>query len=246
MLTLADRLQEVRDLIERAESGVGRDRGCVELVAVSKSHPPEAILEALEAGQFVFGESRVQEARVKVPALPSRARWHFIGHLQTNKIRHAVVLGFELFHGIDSLNVARELNRIAGETGAHPRLLLEVNVAGEASKFGFAPSALRAQLEEILAFDRLQIEGLMTIAPLAPDPEQSRRHFAALRALRDQLQTEFAISLPQLSMGMSGDFQVAVEEGATMVRVGSAIFGARKTPNGTRGGANSGNTSSGA
>ena len=227
MSTLVDRLAAVRSQISAAAHQAGRAADDVELIAVSKTHPPESVIEALDAGQLLFGESRVQEARAKIPLLPGRARWHFIGHLQRNKIRHALALGFELFHGIDTLEIAQDLNRIAGEVGAFPKLLLEVNVAGESSKYGFSPAKLRAQLEELLALDRLQIEGLMTIAPLAPAAEASRPHFVTLRQLRDTLQTEFRLPLPQLSMGMSGDYIVAVEEGATLVRVGTAIFGTR-------------------
>jgi hypothetical protein len=226
MMSLAERLIEVQTVIAGAAAHAGRGADEIELVAVSKTHPPEAIVEAIEAGQLLFGESRVQEARAKIPLLPGRARWHFIGHLQRNKIRHALPL-FELFHGIDSLEIARDFNRIADEAGVFPRLLLEVNVAGEASKFGFSPEKLCAQIEELLALDRLQIEGLMTIAPFAPEAESSRPHFVALRELRDRLQTEHRLPLPRLSMGMSGDYAVAVEEGATLVRVGTAIFGTR-------------------
>jgi pyridoxal phosphate enzyme (YggS family) len=227
MSTLAERLDAVRHAIAEAATRAGRPAQEVELVAVSKTHPPEAVVEAIDAGQLLFGESRVQEARAKVPLLPGRTRWHFIGHLQRNKIRHALALGFELLHGIDSLEIAADVNRIAREVGAFPKLLLEVNVAGEASKFGFSPAKLRAQMEELLAFDRLQIEGLMTIAPLAPKAEDSRPHFAALRTLREALQTEFRVPLPRLSMGMSGDYAIGIEEGATLVRVGTAIFGTR-------------------
>lgn len=227
MSTLADRWEAVCTEIAAAAARAGRAADDIELVAVSKTQPPEVIAEALEAGQRIFGENRIQEARAKIPLLPARARWHFIGHLQRNKIRHALGLGFELLHGIDSLETARDLDRIAREVGAFPKLLLEVNVAGEASKFGFSPAKLRAQMEELLALDRLQIEGLMTIAPLAPKAEDSRPHFVALRDLRDAVQTEFRVPLPRLSMGMSGDYAVAIEEGATLIRVGTAIFGTR-------------------
>jgi pyridoxal phosphate enzyme (YggS family) len=227
MDTLVERLNTVQRRIAEAAARAGRAPGDIELVAVSKTHPPEAVHEALDAGQNLFGESRVQEARAKIPLLPGRARWHFIGHLQRNKIRHALGLNFELFHGIDTLDIARDLNRIADETGAFPKLLLEVNVAGESSKFGFSPAKLREQMEELLALDRLQIEGVMTIAPLAPTAEASRVHFVKLRELRDALQTEFRVPLPRISMGMSGDYEVAIEEGATLVRVGTAIFGTR-------------------
>jgi pyridoxal phosphate enzyme (YggS family) len=228
MTTLSDHLGIVRAAICEAASRVGRSDEKIDLVAVSKSHPPEAIEEAIAAGQFVFGESRVQEARAKIPLVSGRACWHFIGHLQRNKIRQALALGFELFHGIDSIEIARELDRVAAEAGVFPRLLLEVNVAGESSKFGFSPEELRAALEGLLALERLQIEGLMTIAPFAPEAEASRPHFAALRALRERLQSEFNVQLPRLSMGMSGDYSLAVEEGATLVRVGTAIFGTRR------------------
>jgi pyridoxal phosphate enzyme (YggS family) len=171
----------------------------------------------------------VQEARAKSPLLPSSARWHFVGRLQKNKIRHALPL-FELFHSVDSLELAREMNRIAQEEGLHSRVLLEVNVAGEGSKIGFAPDALRAEMETLLDLPRLTIEGLMTIPPLAPEAEASRQYFSALRVLRDQLAAQFQVELPQLSMGMSGDFPVAIEEGATLVRVGTAIFGKRTRP----------------
>ena len=224
--SIAGRLAAVQGEIAAAAARAGRDVGDVTLVAVSKTHPPESVSEALAAGQCIFGESRVQEARAKIPLVPGRARWHFIGHLQRNKIRHALPL-FELFHGVDSLEIARDMERIATEDGALPRVLLEVNVAGEGSKFGFSPQKIRLQIEELLSLKRLTVEGLMCIPPPQPRAEMSRRFFAALRELRDQLEVEFRISLPQLSMGMSGDFAVAVEEGATLVRVGTAIFGGR-------------------
>lgn len=227
MNTIADNLAAVRAVISEAAARAGRHAADVELVAVTKTHPPDSAVEALAAGQSVFGESRVQEAKAKIPLVSGRARWHFIGHLQRNKIRQALALGFELLHGVDSLEIAREIDRLTGETGMFPRVLLEVNVAGESSKFGFSPARLREQLEELLSLERLQIEGLMTIAPFAPEAELSRKHFVALRELRDQLQTEFRVPLPRLSMGMSGDYAVAVEEGATLVRVGTAIFGTR-------------------
>jgi hypothetical protein len=222
----AIRLAQVRELMGNAIGKSGRTVEQIELVAVSKTHAAEKVQEAIEAGQLLFGESRVQEARAKIPLLPSRLRWHFIGHLQKNKIRHALPL-FELFHGIDSLALAQEMERIAEEEGMRPRVLLEVNVAGEASKHGFSPEALRRNLEAALSLGRLTIEGLMTLPPLAPEAEASRQYFIALRKLRDQLEAEFDVRLPQLSMGMSGDFPIAIEEGATLVRVGTAIFGER-------------------
>lgn len=227
METIAERLAAARDSILDAARRAGRDPAGIELLAVSKTHPPEALREAIDAGQLLFGESRVQEARAKIPLLPARTRWHFIGHLQSNKIRHALSSEFELLHSIDTLQLAHELNRIAGEMGRHPRLLLEVNVAGESTKFGFSPAVLRAAMPQLLGFERLQIEGLMTIAPLGREAEDSRQYFGLLRELRDELDAEFGVRFPQLSMGMSGDFAVAIEEGATIVRIGSAIFGRR-------------------
>ncbi|MDQ3625137.1 MAG: YggS family pyridoxal phosphate-dependent enzyme [Verrucomicrobiota bacterium] len=226
MANLADRLDHVRSTLTEAAARAGRVVADIEVVAVSKTHSPETVKEAIDAGQLLFGESRIQEARAKIPLLPARARWHFIGHLQRNKARHALPL-FELLHGIDTLELARDLNRVAGEMGSFPKVLLEVNVAGESTKFGFPHGRLSAGMDELLALDRLQIEGLMTIAPFAPEPESSRKYFAALRNLRDRLQDEFRTPLPRLSMGMSSDYAVAVEEGATLVRIGTAIFGGR-------------------
>ena len=226
MNSIAENLERVRKQMAHAAANAGRAVDEIELVAITKTHPAEKVREAIEAGQTLFGESRVQEARTKIPELPSNIRWHFVGHLQKNKIRHALSL-FELFHGVDSLALAEEMNRIAADEGMHPRVLLEVNVAGEGSKFGFSPDKLRGQMEELLALQRLSILGLMTIPPLADKTEASRRYFVQLRELRDRLQTEFHVDLPQLSMGMTQDFPIAVEEGATLVRVGTAIFGER-------------------
>ncbi len=226
MNSIAENLERVREQIAQATARVGRVAEEIELVAITKTHPAEKVREAIETGQTLFGESRVQEARAKIPELPSNLRWHFVGHLQKNKIRHALPL-FEMIHSIDSLDVAQEINRIAEEQGMHPRVLLEVNVAGEGSKFGFKSETLRAEMEELLALQRLSILGLMTIPPLAEKAEASRKYFIQLRKLRDRLQAEFRVDLAQLSMGMTQDFPVAIEEGATLVRVGTAIFGQR-------------------
>lgn len=226
MESIAERIDHVRATIAAHAAKAGRNPAEIELVAVSKTHPADRIREVLEAGQTVFGESRVQEAKAKIPNLPGRARWHFIGHLQKNKIRHALPL-FERFHSVDSLALAEDMDRIAAELGVFPEVLLEVNVAGESSKFGFSPDALQRDLEALLRLGRLQITGLMTIPPFAPDAEASRKYFVALRELRDRLVTGSGLGLPELSMGMSGDYGVAIEEGATLVRVGTAIFGPR-------------------
>ena len=229
MSDISENLARVSGAIAEAAARAKRPVDSIQLVAISKTHDAEKVRAAVEAGQTLFGESRVQEARVKIPELPSNLRWHFVGHLQKNKIRHALPL-FELFHGIDDVDLARDMNRIAEEDGMHPRILLEVNLAGEGSKFGFTPDKLRAQMEELLALSRLSILGLMTIPPLAEEAEASRKFFVQLRELRDQLQAEFHVDLAQLSMGMTQDFAVAVEEGATLVRVGTAIFGKRSRP----------------
>lgn len=226
MKSIAENLERVQEQIAHGAAKVGRAVDEIELVAISKTHEAAKVREAIDAGQSLFGESRVQEARVKIPELPSNLRWHFVGHLQKNKIRHALPL-FELIHSVDSLALAQDVNRVAEEEGLHPRVLLEVNVAGEGSKFGFGPDRLRAEMESLLAFSRLSILGLMTIPPIAEEAEASRKYFVQLRELRDRLQIEFHVDLAQLSMGMTQDFAVAVEEGATLVRVGTAIFGER-------------------
>jgi pyridoxal phosphate enzyme (YggS family) len=226
MALIAENLERAHEQIAQAAAKVGRAVDEIELVAISKTHDDAKVREAIEAGQILFGESRVQEARVKIPELPSNLRWHFVGHLQKNKIRHALPL-FELTHSVDSLALAEDINRIAEEDGLHPRVLLEVNVAGEGSKFGFQPDRLRAEMESLLALSRLSILGLMTIPPIAEEAEASRKYFVQLRELRARLQTEFHVDLAQMSMGMTQDFAVAVEEGATLVRVGTAIFGER-------------------
>ena len=229
MGAIEENIEGIRNRMAGAAQRTGRSVDDVRLIAISKTHPAESIRAAHAAGLDTFGESRVQEARAKIPDLPSALHWHFVGHLQKNKVRHALPL-FDLFHSVDSLGLASDINRIADEDGVHPRVLLEVNVSGEGSKFGFSPDKLRGELESLLALPRLTIEGLMTIPPLASDPEGSRRFFAQLRTLRDELEREFAVRLPELSMGMTNDFEIAIEEGATMVRVGTAIFGDRPRP----------------
>ena len=226
MSSILDNLERVREQIAQAAAKAGRDVKDVELVAISKTHPAQKVREAVEDGQTLFGESRVQEARAKIPELSSNIRWHFVGHLQKNKVRQALPL-FEMIHSVDSLTLAQDINRIAEEEGLYPRVLLEVNVADEGSKFGFAPDDLREQMEALLALPRLSIEGLMCIPPLAVESEDSRKFFMEVRKLRDSLEKEFNMKLPQLSMGMTQDFAIGIEEGATLVRVGTAIFGER-------------------
>jgi len=223
---IAVNLAAIRDRISAACAKSGRRADSVELVAVSKTFPAEAIREANSCGQTVFGESRLQEAESKIATLPGHLSWHFIGRIQTNKIRKILPL-FGIFHAVDSLRLANHMGEAADDLGLFPKIFLQVNVAGEATKGGFEPSEIEAELEAILAVKRLEIVGLMTIPPVGQDAESSRRWFAALRDLRDRLEGKFKVSLPLLSMGMSGDFEIAIEEGATHVRVGSAIFGKR-------------------
>jgi pyridoxal phosphate enzyme (YggS family) len=230
MDAIAANLEEIRSRLTAAAERAERDPASVRLVAVSKTYPAEAVAAASSTGQRIFGESRVQEARDKIPACPSGLEWHFIGHLQKNKVRQALPL-FPFFHSIDSAALAGAIDRIAGETGAEAKGLLEVNVSGEESKHGFTPDELRSQFPALAKLPHLRIRGLMTMAPYSDDPEDARPVFRKLRELRDELQSAHQHPLPELSMGMSGDFEPAIEEGATLVRVGSSIFGTRPRPN---------------
>jgi pyridoxal phosphate enzyme (YggS family) len=226
MSEIAARLEQIRERMTAACARAGRDLRSVELVAVSKTKPAELIQEAVDAGQSLFGENRVQEVMQKKPLLPARLRWHLIGPLQSNKVRKILPL-VEMIEAVDSLDIARDINRIAAELGLHPKVLLEINVATESSKHGFSAARIRSQLEELYALDRLYIQGLMCIPPFDPSPEASRKHFIQLRTLREELEKFGGAPLPVLSMGMSHDFETAIEEGATLVRVGTAIFGGR-------------------
>jgi pyridoxal phosphate enzyme (YggS family) len=223
---IATNLAEVRRRMEAACRRAGRELGDVELVAVSKTFPVNDIAEAVKAGQQVFGESRLQEAEPKIDALPASLCWHFIGGVQRNKVRK-ILQKFGVIHAIDSLRLAEYVNGIACELGQAAEVFLQVNVGGEASKGGFEPAVLRQEIAKLCALDHLRILGLMCIPPAGPDAESVRRWFVSLRELRDEVQTISGRQFPQLSMGMSGDYEVAIEEGATHVRVGSLIFGHR-------------------
>ena len=224
---VAARLAEVQGRIAAAAARAGRGGGEVTLVAVSKTHPAAAIEAALTAGQLVFGESRVQEALPKVEALGGRAEFHLIGHLQRNKA-HQAVGRFALIHSVDSVRLIEELEKRATMLGIVQRVLLELNVSGEASKFGAPPEALPRLIDALERAEHLRGEGLMTIAPETDDPKEARPYFARLRELLASVTVTPHFAPIHLSMGMSGDFEVAIEEGATLVRVGSAIFGARE------------------
>ncbi len=225
-MSLADNLQAIQQRICAACERAGRDPRSVTLIAVSKTHPPETIRAAADCGQILFGENKVQEAKAKIPQCPGRLRWHFIGHLQSNKCRDAVEL-FEMIQSVDSLALAQEINRRAEAAARTLPVLLEVNVAGEASKFGYEPEKLLAELKELNALPRLEIQGMMTVPPWAAEPEKVRPHFRRLRELKAECEQIFSAPLAHLSMGMSGDYETAIEEGATMVRIGTALFGPR-------------------
>ena len=225
-MSLTENLDSIQQRIHAACARAGRDPSSVTLLAVSKTHPPETIHAAVAAGQLLFGENKIQEAKAKIPLCPGRARWHFIGHLQSNKVRDAVEL-FEMIQGVDSLAIAREISKRAVPAAKTMPILLEVNVAGEGSKFGYRPEQLLAELRELNALPKVEIHGLMAIPPYSPVSENARPYFKRLRELNSQAGAMLGAPLPQLSMGMSGDFEVAIEEGATIVRLGTALFGER-------------------
>jgi PLP dependent protein len=216
-MDLAENLHRITERIAAACARAGRSPDSVTLVAVSKNHPAAAVDEALRLGVGVFGENRVQEAKAKIPACSGRARWHLIGHLQTNKARDAARL-FDMVESVDSLALAEELDRRAEQEAKTLPILLQANIAAEATKFGYAPERLLAELEALNRLRHIEIHGLMTIAPWTPE---------RLRELKEQCEQRLGAPLPHLSMGMSGDFETAIEEGATLVRIGTALFGPR-------------------
>lgn len=223
---IADNLETVRQKIVAAAARSGRAASEIRLVAVSKTVDAGVVAAAHAAGQRLFGESRAQELAAKAPSLPADCEWHFIGPLQKNKVRH-VVGSARWIHTLDSPALIERVGRIAGEEGVKPNILVQVNISGEASKHGCSPGDAPALVEAALRCPHLCCRGFTTIAPyLASEPEL-RSFFRALRELRDRVSHATGSALPDLSMGMSGDFEVAIEEGATLVRVGTAIFGCR-------------------
>lgn len=226
--TVAAMFEHVRERIARACSEVGRKPEDVEVIGVTKTFGPEVVAEAWETGIRYLGENRVQEAALKIPQCVTGPEWHLIGHLQRNKVRLALSY-FTTIHSVDSLRLLEQIETDAQEAGLRPDILLEVNVSGEGSKFGLKPEEVPHVVEKALSCRALSLVGLMTLAPFCPDPEQTRPVFSRLRELRDQLVRDFDIGLPHLSMGMSNDFEAAVREGATWVRVGSLLFGHRPT-----------------
>lgn len=224
---IEDQLGEIRAAIREAEQRAGRPVGSVALLAVSKTFPVSDIMHAYADGQRLFGENRLQEAMEKMPQMPPDCEWHLIGPLQRNKVRKALEHGVALIEAVDSLKLAEAISRIAGELGVTARILLEVNVDAEESKHGFTPQGLQDDWAALVALPHMEIKGLMCIPAPTETPEGARPAFAALRALAETLRVRGPLPLPELSMGMSHDYAVAVEEGATIVRVGSAIFGKR-------------------
>jgi pyridoxal phosphate enzyme (YggS family) len=230
---LAERLADVRQRIARAAARAGRTAGEVRLVAVSKTYPIESVRAAAGAGQLDFGENRVQEALPKIAAATDLPlRWHLIGHLQSNKARKAAA-AFPFIHSVDRIELLDALDRAASEAGARPEVLVQVDLAGEVTKHGAGIGQLRPLFEAAARCRALQLAGLMLLPPFFDDPERARPFFRELRAIRDRLVHDGVVpsgAMRELSMGMSHDFEVAVEEGATMVRVGTAIFGPRNAP----------------
>ncbi len=225
-MDFAANLEAVQRRINAACERAGREPDSVTLVAVTKTQPPGVVAEASRTGLSLFGENKVQEAKAKIPLCPGRLRWHLVGHLQTNKCRDAVAL-FEMIQSVDSLHLAEEINKRAEQAAKTMPVLLEVNAVGEASKFGYPPEQLLEELSRINSLPRLEIHGLMTVPPWTPDPEKVRPVFRQVRELRTRCEQILGAPLPHLSMGMTGDFEVAIEEGATMIRIGTALFGAR-------------------
>ncbi|MDT8391170.1 MAG: YggS family pyridoxal phosphate-dependent enzyme [Lentisphaeria bacterium] len=219
-------LNRVRDDITRAADSAGRDPASVRLLAVSKTLPADVIRRAYDAGQRLFGENRVQDLCGKCDDLPPDCEWHFIGPLQKNKVRQAVRV-VDWVHSLDSVSLVERVNRIAAEENRSLNALVQVNISGEVTKHGCAPAAAAAVVEAAARSPRLTPRGLMTIAPWQASEEELRRVFRGLRVLRDTLEDQTGLDLPELSMGMSGDFPIAIAEGATLVRIGTAIFGPR-------------------
>lgn len=226
--TIGTNLQKVRERIAQAAICAGRDPQDIQLVAVSKTMSTATVRQAIQAGATILGENYVQEARMKIEEIGHAPRWDFIGHLQSNKANYAVDL-FDIIHSVDRLSLAKELNKLAAKQDKTMKILVQVNISGEEAKSGIGPEGVNALVREIVNLPNLSVEGLMTMPPFFDDPEKARPYFIALRKLRDTLREEIreATYLKELSMGMSADFEVAIEEGSTLVRVGTAIFGER-------------------
>ncbi len=223
---IRENLEQINKNIENACKNSGRELSEVHLIAVSKTKPVEMLKEAYDAGCRLFGENRVQELTEKMPVLPDDIKWHMIGHLQTNKIKY-IIGKVALIHSVDTLHLAEAIDKEAAKAGCTQDVLIEINVAGESSKFGTADMDVNKQLiKDVSGLKNLKLKGLMTVAPYTDDPEENRVYFKALKNLADDMR-EYFDGEPVLSMGMTGDYMVAVEEGATYVRVGTGLFGER-------------------
>ena len=225
-MDLAANMRALEVRLQTACARSHRDASSVQLLAVSKGRPPEQVQAAAELGLTLFGENRIQEAKAKIGRCPGHLRWHMIGHLQSNKCRDAVHF-FAMIQSVDSLALAEEIDKWADKSAKTMRVLLEVNVAGEGSKFGFSPDRLLAELAAMNRLRKIEIHGLMTMAPWTPEPEKVRPIFRRLHELKRSCEEILGAPLPHLSMGMSGDFEIAIEEGATIIRIGTALFGPR-------------------
>ena len=225
-MSVAENLADIRGRVSAACERAGRQANEVTLIAVSKTWPAEHVQLAVDAGQVVFGENKLQEGQAKIPVMDASLEWHYIGGLQRNKARKVLGL-FDVVHSIDSLKLAKYTDGVAADMGIRPRVLLQVNIGDEASKGGFSAADLEQVFGEIAALENIQTIGLMCIPPAVEQPDQARVWFRKIVQLRDQLEQTFSAKLPELSMGMSGDFEAAIEEGATYVRVGTSIFGPR-------------------
>ena len=226
---LKKRLSNVKERIKKAAIDCGREPDSVRLVAVSKTIPEDAVREAIKSGADILGENYIQEAKDKINALSAYpVSWHFIGHLQSNKAKYAVKL-FDMIHTVDSLKLAKELNKQAKKINKIQKILIQVNISMESTKSGVHEEDAQKLIKEISLFENLSIKGLMTMPPFFNNPEEARPCFSALRNLRDKIRNEAIknITMQELSMGMTGDFEVAIKEGATLVRIGTAIFGER-------------------
>ncbi|VEN72628.1 Pyridoxal phosphate homeostasis protein [Candidatus Desulfarcum epimagneticum] len=226
---MKERITHIRDRVRAAAMAAGRDPSEIRLVAAAKTMPAQTVAQAIKNGADIIGENYIQEARDKSAALTHmKASWHFIGRLQTNKAKYAARI-FDLIHSVDSVKLAREIDKQAGKIGKTQRILIQVNIAGEASKSGVSPQEAPGLIREIAWFENLSARGLMTMPPFFDDGERARPFFAALSRLRDEIAAQDipGVSMEELSMGMTGDFEAAIQEGATLVRIGTAIFGPR-------------------
>ena len=229
MVTIHENLLQVQDRVAAAAERAGRHPGAVRIVAVSKTKPATLVLEAIDAGVTEIGENQLQEARAKYDQINRPVKWHFVGHLQTNKVKGALQI-FDLIHSVDSLRLLNEINRRSAQLNCQTEVLIQVNTSGDSSKYGVHPERALNFIENALDYSHVQIKGLMTIGPFTPNVDAVRHSFALLRRIQEKINVQqfTGIEMDCLSMGMTHDFEVAVEEGATIIRIGTAIFGKRE------------------